>query len=203
MRTLLIIFSERRHGSTSLCTSINSLNDCTSFYELTQRGHYPRNQFEGKNVSINKLIKFILSNHNDSILSFKLFHDQIKKDDIPKLLKKTRYTYDKSGKSVTEEIRIKCLVLRRNLKDSYISFLRAIKYNDWGTIPTANRNNKNIKIVPSKFNAYKKTINEYLDFCSKQLLKNNIDHRHIHFNDLIKTNFDVNDLIDNLVYNNK
>lgn len=184
----IIIITGARHSSTTLCKKFASLDDVDSKYEAFQHklGVFWKEGPYDFDITahINSRLKKIGWSEKPYLV-FKIFPDH-------------NISFEKIA-----EIKFKksFVILRRNLKDSYASYIKSITTGNWGTTPeqqlereldTAHRGFTREKMP---FAEYKKTHENWFDQAKVFLKNSGYEYNEIWFEDVIDESFDCKNLI--------
>jgi len=189
---LLIIISDQRFGSTTLCQKINDLPKAVNLFELfnLEQGRLGDIKPEDTCSSLVELIKTGTYKQNKNtkklnqseIISFKIFS------------RDSRFLKPLLECDMDKEV----IFLRRNYEESYTSLKKALLTGNWGTTPELQATGSGICdytkplehiITPGE---YVKKMNLWFSFAEQQVYKYKIPYKILWFGALINPGFDVN-----------
>jgi glycosyltransferase involved in cell wall biosynthesis len=179
-REFIIIVSGQRHGSTTLCERLNSISQSVSLFEAfnCNQGIFANIKSENLKTEINEVLNSC-DWMNKKYVSFKVFRDH--SVNLEKLL--------------TCGISVRVVFLKRSLKDSYSSWVRAVKTGNWGTTPGDQKADKCVghRLNSNKIRDYGKYESDMVMWflrTKKLVLKYKVPHTELWFGGVICDEFD-------------
>lgn len=174
-KSIYVIISEQRHGSTTLCTKINSFKDTVSLYEAFRKeGIFYDDDLTNKNLE-NYLCKIINGTswlRDIQNISFKIFKSH--NVDINSLMQLSNIK--------------KIIFLKRDVKAAYTSLVKSLKTGNWGTTPTEQEMTRGHTGYTNKiieYDAYENNLNNWFLETKKLADLYNIPNETIYFYSVI------------------
>jgi hypothetical protein len=182
-REFVVIISQQRHGSTTLCEKFNSLPQSVSLFEaFNHSGRLANIKSEDLKTEINTVLSSC-DWMNKKYISFKVFPGH--SIDLEKLL--------------TCGISVRVVFLRRNLRDSYNSWSKSLKTGNWGTTPFKQQRNstdgwKNEERV-TDYERYSCNADKWFTYTENLVRKCGLPHRKVWFKSVILDSFYTSGLL--------
>ena len=208
MYKFLPIITAGRMASSTLCSKIHNLPNCKNFWEAFREGGVI-DKYRGKsNHKVNEgsfyqyiystdikkdITKFCQDNNmTEEFISFKIFNHHLSPNQVNNLL-------------LPSHDEIKVIFLKRNLKDSYSSLMKAKITSNWGTTPEKQKEiNLNMGVVNidievnydcKAFIGYSKRMVDMFNRTELFCKKNKIPYEIVNFEDVISDDFDASKLL--------
>lgn len=179
---LIIVLTDYRHASTTLCDNFNKLDGVISEYEIFNIND------KGKNINIKNKIEQLFKNNENKTIIFKVMRDHL--------------SYQKLTELLLFDCPKKIIILRRkNMKDSYKSYITARKTGNWGKNPDFIKyNNKNniatfIDKSELSYDDYEKEVTDAFNMYENILRDLKINYLEIQFEDVINDKVDYEGII--------
>lgn len=190
-KELLIVISEQRMGTTTLCEKLDKISHSVCLYEAFEKTDgrlYSPNGYSDMRTHIEEFVEKTDWVKHNKYISFKIFRNHfidwetmcdVLKMDIPK----------------------RVVFLKRNLPDSYRSWVDAHTTGNWGTTPERKlsaegvTNNKMELDERHTFEEYSSRVERWFEFCLKKTIQYNIPYKEVWFGDIIHEGFNARDLI--------
>lgn len=186
-KRFVIVISEQRHGSTTLCLKIDNLYNTVSVYEAfnSNGGRFYAPSCENLENHISKVMNEKSWIGENKYISFKIFRDHaISLDDIFQL-----------------NVPKKVIFLKRDLKNSYASWKSALLTGNWGTTPRSQASGQGFtghSKLPHEimeYFEYEEELNAWFSLAMTKVEEYNISHETIWFSDVINNRIDIERLV--------
>ena len=186
-KKIVVIVSEQRHGSTTLCQKINELPNTISLFEAFGNEGFFNDLTQTKHdlkLQMSKLVNGTSWLRGIDTISFKIFSDHgINLLDL-----------------VTLGLQMKVIFLRRNLRDSYCSLQKALNSGNWGTDPVSQVQNTGmtnyIKTNNTlNYDTYKDKVDAWFETNLCIAKKHCVNFEEVWFGEIIGNKFDVKKIL--------
>lgn len=185
-REFTIIISDKRHGTTTLCEKLNLIPQSVSLFEAFNpaQGRLYKKKFKDLKTEINEVLDSAEWT-NKKYVSFKIFNGHgVNLEEL-----------------FTCGISLRVIFLRRKIKDSYDSLVRAMKSGNWGTTPDAQITEVGCTGYIAKsedipdFKTYSVDQQQWFIYTKKLVEKYKIPHKEVWFGSAIHKSFDCRNSI--------
>lgn len=184
-KELLIIVSEQRMGTTTLCEKLDKLPQSVCLYEAFEESSgrlYNSSGYSDMKYQIENFIENTDWVRHKKYISFKVFRNHFK-------------NWDEMSNLLSIDMPKKVVFLNRNLLDSYNSWVEAHKTGNWGTTPDRKKSlvgmTDNTMQLDQRhtFVEYSKRVKKWFDFCRKKVKEYKIQSEEIWFGSVICDDF--------------
>jgi hypothetical protein len=186
---IIIIISDQRMGTTTLCEKLDKLSNSVCLYEAFVA---PKNPGEGRLYStdygdmkthITEILDGTDWMRDNKYISFKLFRNHndkgwVKLDELFQMDMPTRVIF-----------------LKRSLTDSYASWKKAHETGNWGTTPERQEkvvaNTGNFMMLDERhiFDRYSRNVNRWFSYALAKVQQYNVPYKEVWFGSVIHDDF--------------
>jgi len=191
-KELLIIISEQRMGTTTLCEKLDKISHSVCLYEAFEKTDgklYSPNGYSDMKSHIEEFVEKTDWVKHNKYISFKIFRNHVKDPNL----------------QLSDILKIdmpkRVVFLRRNLSDSYKSWVIAHTTGNWATSPkhklTGTGVTENIWDLDEleTFEEYSMWVNRWFSVSFEKTIRRNIPYKEVWFGAVVHESFDCKNLI--------